>query len=66
MRYSRSTISNLVTWPASLVPGPLVYNNVTAIVQMDRVRSHSTKTEEENEEKIIKLDVSLLNRQNIK
>ena len=65
MRYSRSTILNFVTWPASLVPGPLVYN-VTAIVQMDRVRSRSTKTEEENEEKIIKLDVSLSNRQNIK
>ena len=50
---------------ASLVPGLLVHKNVTGIVQLDRVRSCSSKTAEENEENIIKLDVSL-NKQNIK
>ena len=50
---------------ASLVPGRLVHKNVTGVVQMDRVRSCSCKTAAENEENIIKLDVSL-NRQNIK
>ena len=49
---------------ASLVPGLLTHKNVTGIVQMDRIRSCSSKTTEENEN-IIKLDVSL-NRQNIK
>ena len=49
---------------ASLVPGLLVHKNVTGIVQMDRVRSCNSKTAKENEENIIKLDVSL-NRQNI-
>ena len=50
---------------ASLVPGLLVHKNVTGVVQMDRVQLCSNKTTEENEENIIKLDVSL-NRQNIK
>ena len=50
---------------ASLVPGLLVHKHVPGVVQMTRVRSCSSKTEEENEENIIKLDVSL-NRQNIK
>ena len=50
---------------ASLVPGPLVHKHVTSVVQMDHVRSCSSKTAEENEENLIKLDVSL-NRQNIK
>ena len=50
---------------ASLVPGLLVHKNFTGVVQMDRVRSCSSKTAEENEENIIKLDVSL-NRQNSK
>ena len=50
---------------ASLVPGLLVYKHVTGIVQMDRIRSCRSKTAKENEENIIKLDVSL-NRQNIK
>ena len=50
---------------ASLVPGLLVHKNVTGIVQMDHVRSCSSKTAEENEENIIKLDVSL-NTPNIK
>ena len=49
---------------ASLVPGLLVHKNVKGVVQMDRVRSCSSKATEENEENIIKLDVSL-NRQNI-
>ena len=50
---------------ASLVPGLLVHKNVTGVVQMDHVRSCSSKTTEESEENVIKLDVSL-NRQNIK
>ena len=50
---------------ASLLPGLLVHKNVPGIVQMDHVRSCSSKTAEGNEENIIKLDVSL-NRQNIK
>ena len=50
---------------ASLVPGLLIHKNVTGIVQMDHVGSCSIKTAEENNENIIKLDVSL-NRQNIK
>ena len=50
---------------ASLVPGLLVYKNVPSVVQMDRIRSCSSKTAKENEENVIKLDVSL-NRQNIK
>ena len=50
---------------ASLVPGLLIHKNVASIVQMDWVRSCSSKTAEENEENIIKVDVSL-NRQNIK
>ena len=50
---------------ASLVPGLLVHKNVPSIVQMDCVRSCSSKTAKENEENVIKLDVSL-NRQNIK
>ena len=50
---------------ASLVPGLLVHKNVIGVVQMDHVQSCSSKTAEENEENIIKLDVSL-NRQNIK
>ena len=50
---------------ASLVPGLLVHKHVTGVVQMDHVRSCSSKTAEENEENIIKCDVSL-NRQNIK
>ena len=50
---------------AGLVPRLLVHKNATGIVQMDHVRSCSSKTPEENEENIIKLDVSL-NRQNIK
>ena len=52
-------------WPASLVPGLLAYKNATGIVQMDHVWLCSSKTAEENEENIMKLDVSL-NRQNIK
>ena len=48
----------------SLVPGLLVHKHVTDVVQMDRVRSCSSKTAEENKEYSIKLDV-LLNRQNI-
>ena len=50
---------------ASLVPGLLVHKNVTGVVQMDSVGSCSSKTAEENEENIMKLNVSL-NRQNIK
>ena len=50
---------------ASLVPGLLVHKNVPSVVQMDRIRSCSSKTAKENEENVIKLDVSL-NRQNIK
>ena len=50
---------------ASLIPGLLVHKNVPGIVQMDHARSCSSKTTEENEENVIKLDVSL-NRQNIK
>ena len=50
---------------ASLVPGLLIHKNVTGNVQMDRVQSCSNKTAKENEENIIKLDVSL-NRQNSK
>ena len=50
---------------ASLVPGLLVQENVSGVVQMDGVRSCSSKTAEENEENIVKLDVSP-NRQNIK
>ena len=50
---------------ASLVPGLFVHKNVTGIVQMDQVRSCSSKTAAENDENIIKLDV-LVNRQNIK
>ena len=50
---------------ASLVPGLLVPKNIPGVVQMDHVQSCSSKTAEENEENIIKLDVSL-NRQNIK
>ena len=50
---------------ASLVPGLLIHKNVPGIVQMDHVRSCSSKTAEENEENVIKLDISL-NRQNIK
>ena len=50
---------------ASLVPGLLVHKNVTGVVQMDCVGLCSSKTAEENEENIIKLNVSL-NRQNIK
>ena len=50
---------------ASLSPGLLVHKNVTGVVQMDRVQSCSSKAAEENEENIIKVDVSL-NRQNIK
>ena len=60
-----SAILNLATWPTSLVPGLLVHENVTGIVQIDRVWSCSSKTAEENKENIIKLDVSLI-RQNIK
>ena len=48
---------------ASLVPGLLVHKHVTGVVQMDGIRSCSSKTAEENEENI-KLDVSP-NRQNI-
>ena len=48
---------------ASLVPRLLVHKNVPGVVQMDHVQL--CKTAEENEENIIKLDVSL-NRQNIK
>ena len=48
----------------SLVPGLLVHKHVTDVVQMDCVRSCSSKTAEENKEYFIKLDV-LLNRQNI-
>ena len=50
---------------ASLVPRLLVHKNVPGVVQMDHIRSCSSKTAEENEENVIKLDVSL-NRQNIK
>ena len=50
---------------ASLVPGLLIHKNVPGIVQMDHVRSCSSKTAEENEESVIKLNVSL-NRQNMK
>ena len=50
---------------ASLVTGLLIHKHVTGIAQMNRVRSCSSKTAEENKENIIKLDVSL-NRQNIK
>ena len=52
---------------ASLVPGLLVHKHVTGVTfqAMDRFRLCSSKTAEENEENIIKLDVSL-NRQNIK
>ena len=60
-----SAILNLVTWPASPVPRLLVHKNVTGVVQMDHVRLCSSKTAEENEENIVKLDV-LMNRQNIK
>ena len=42
---------------ASLVPGLLVLKNVPGIVQMDCVRSCSSKTAKENEINIIKLDV---------
>ena len=49
----------------SLVPGLLVHKNIPGIVQMDCVRLCSSETAKENEENIIKLDVSL-NRQNIK
>ena len=42
-----SAILNLVTWPGSL-PGLL--NHVAGIVKVDRVRSCSSKTAEENEE----------------
>ena len=47
---------------ASLVPGLFVHKNATGIVQMDRVRSCSSKTAAEND---IRLDVSL-NKQSIK
>ena len=50
---------------ASLVPGLLIHKNVPGVAEMDRVQSYSSKTVEENEENVIKLDVSL-NRQNIK
>ena len=62
--YKSSSQGHLETYhmAASLVPGLLVHKNVTGIVQMDCIRSCSSKTAEEN---IIKLDVSL-NRQNIK
>ena len=50
---------------AGLVPGLLVHKHVTGIRLLDHVQSCSSKTAEENEENIIKLDVSL-NRQNIK
>ena len=50
---------------ASLVPGLLVHKKVTGAVQRDRIRSCSSKTAEEHEENILKLNVSL-NKQNIK
>ena len=40
---------------ASLVPGLLIHKNVTGVVQMDRVRSYSSKTAEQNEEIIVKV-----------
>ena len=42
---------------ASLVPGLLVHKHVTGVKQMDSVQLCSSKTAEENEENIIKLDV---------
>ena len=50
---------------ASLVPGLLIHENVSGIVQMDGIRSCSSKTAAENKENIIKRDESL-NRQIIK
>ena len=65
-RYSlRCHLESCHMWPEGLVPGLLVHKNVTGVLQMDRVQSCSSKTAEENEENIIKLEVSL-NRQNIK
>ena len=70
LKKKRSCKSSLLRHPesyhvaASLVPGLIVHKNVTGVVQMDHIRSCSSKTAKENEENIIKLDVSL-NRQNI-
>ena len=50
---------------ASLVPGLLVHKNVKGAVQMVTFNHAAGKTAEENDENIIKLDVSL-NRQSIK
>ena len=59
-----NSILNLVTWPASLVPGLLVHKNVTGIVQLDLFDRAAAKTAVENGENI-KLDVSL-NRKGMK
>ena len=56
-KYSLQRILESYHLAARLVPGLLVHKNVTGIVQMDHVRSCSSKTAEENEENIIKLDV---------
>ena len=64
-KYSLQRILESYHLAARLVPGLHVHKNVTGIVQIDYIQSCSSKTAEENEENIIKLDASL-NRQNIK